>query len=35
MFINQGEIDKLPGEQEKVYESGSLSVKPGELAGLQ
>ena len=29
------EIDKMPGEQEKVDRSGSLLVKLGELAGLQ
>ena len=29
-----GEIDKTLGEQEKADESGSLPVKPGELASL-
>ena len=32
--LKQREIYKMPGEREKVDESGSLSEKPGEPAGL-
>ena len=32
--LKSGEIDKTPGEREKVDKSGSLVVKPGELADL-
>ena len=32
--LKSGEIDKVPREREKADESGSLSVKPGELVSL-
>ena len=32
--LKSREIDKIPGEREKVNESGSLPLKPEELAGL-